>query len=52
MTLTNFLTASWNNRFSLGLGAIFFPFAALTVFTATLPAKDAFPVLVLIGCVF
>jgi hypothetical protein len=52
MTKEKFLTARWNNRFSLGLGLVFFSFIGVAVFTAALPAGDAFRGLVLIGCLF
>jgi len=46
------LTGRWNNRFTAGLGLIFFSFIAVTLFTAVLSAGDAFRRLVLIGCLF
>jgi hypothetical protein len=52
MTIEAFLTARWNNRFSLGLGLLFFSFAAFAAFTKVLTANDAFTGLVLIGCLF
>ena len=52
MTLDVVMTARWNNRFSLGLAFLFFSFIAVAVATATLPERDTFTGLVLIGCLF
>lgn len=52
MIKEKFLTAHWNNRFSLVLGFIFFSFIAVAIFTSALSTGDAFSGLVLIGCVF
>ena len=52
MTGDTLLTARWNNRFTAGLGLIFFSFIAVALFTEVLSAGDAFRGLVLIGCLF
>jgi hypothetical protein len=52
MTREAFLTARWNNGFTLGLGLLSFSFIAIALFTALLSAGDAFKGLVLIGCLF
>lgn len=52
MTIDAFMTARWNNRFTLGLGLIFFSYIAVVLFAAALSASDAFTGLVLIGCLF
>lgn len=52
MTRDAFLTARWNNGFTLGLGLIFFSYIAVVLVAAALSAGDAFTGLVLIGCLF
>ena len=52
MKLDSLLTARWNNRFTAGLGLIFFSFIAFATLTGALPAGDSFTGLVLIGCMF
>jgi hypothetical protein len=51
MKLDSLLTARWNNRFTAGLGLIFFAFIFVALLAA-LPAGDSFTGLVLIGCMF
>lgn len=52
MMKETFLTSQWNNRFSLGLGFVFFSYSAIILLTVALSAEEAFTGLVLIGCMF
>ena len=47
-----FLTLEWNNRFSLGMGLLFFSYIGIVLVTGAPLTSTTFKPLVLIGCLF
>ena len=52
MTRDALMTAEWNNKFSLGLGAMFVTYIVIALLTSVFSDGEAFTGLVMVGCLF